>query len=74
MNQSAKLTKDYFRLLEDRQLELNNDFDKIFKPDEIGIPIIFFRDVLGYSGGAIKSTSHITYLIRKGCKKRRRLK
>lgn len=73
-NQSAKLTKDYFRLLEERQLELKNDIDKIFKPDEIGIPIIFFRDVLGYSGGAIKSTSHTTHLIRKGCKKRRRLK
>ncbi|MBF0937095.1 DUF1524 domain-containing protein [Abiotrophia sp.] len=73
-NQSAKLTKDYFRLLEDRQLELKNDFDKIFKPNEIGIPIIFFRDVLGYSEGAIKSTPHITHLIKKWCRKRKRLK
>ena len=73
-NQSAKSTKDHFRLLEDRQIELKNDFDKIFKPDEIGIPIVFFEDVLGYSEGAIKSTFHITPLKRKWCRKRRRIK
>lgn len=73
-NQSAKSTKDYFQLLEDRQIELKNDFDKIFKPDEIGIPIVFFEDVLGYSEGAIKSTFHITPLKRKWCRKRRRIK
>lgn len=73
-NQSAKSAKDYFRLLLKRQYTLKFDFNRIFKPDEIGIPIVFFEDVLGYSEGAIKSTPNITHLIRKWCKKRRRLK
>ncbi len=73
-NRSAKPSKDYFRLLLARQLNLKFDFNRIFKPDATGIPVVFFEDVLGYSEGAIKSTPHITHLIRKGCKKRRRLK
>ena len=73
-NRFAKLSKDHYRLLLVRQRKLKYDFNRVFQPNKFGIPIIFFRDVLGYSGGAIKSTSHITHLIRKGCKKRRRLK
>lgn len=52
-NQSAK---DYFQLLLERQYTLQFDFNRIFKPDEIGIPMIFFRDVLGYSESEIQST------------------
>ena len=52
-NQSAK---DYFQLLLERQYILQFDFNRIFKPDEIGIPMIFFRDVLGYSESEIQST------------------
>lgn len=73
-NQSAKSAKDYFRLLLKRQYKLKFNFNKIFKPDEIGIPVVFFRDVLGYSESDIKTMLHITHLIRKWCKKRRRLK
>ena len=73
-NQSAKLAKDYFRLLLERQYILQFDFDKIFKPDEIGIPIIFFKDILGYSESAVKSTFHITPLKRIWSRKRRRIK
>ena len=73
-NRSAKPSKDYFRLLLARQLNLKFDFNRIFKPDVTGIPVVFFEDVLGYSEGAIKSTPHITHLIRKWCRKRRRLK
>lgn len=53
---SAESEKDYFRLLLERQHILQFDFDRIFKPDEIGIPMIFFRDVLGYSECEIQST------------------
>lgn len=73
-NQSAKSAKDCFRLLVDRQYKLKFNFNRIFKPDEIGIPVVFFRDVLGYSESDIKTMLHITHLIRKWCKKRRRLK
>lgn len=68
--------KDYLFLLVNRDIKLKRDFNRIFltdkfriiKPDEFGVPIIFFRDVLGYSKSDINSTFHIKPL------KRRRLK
>lgn len=73
-NQSAKSSKDYFRLLLYRQLKLKVSFNRVFKPNKFGIPIIFFKEVLKYSEGNIKSTFHITHPIRKWCRKRRRIK
>ena len=73
-NQSAKSAKDCFRLLVDRQYKLKFNFNRIFKPDEIGIPVVFFRDVLGYSESDIKTMLHITRRIRKWCRKRRKMK
>ena len=64
-NQYAKSSTDYFGLLLARQYKLTLDFNRIFKPDKFGIPIIFFRDVLGYSKSDIKSTFHIRPLKRK---------
>ena len=55
-NRSAKPSKDYFRLLLARQLNLKFDFNRIFKPDATGIPVVFLRVVLGYSESEIQST------------------
>ena len=68
--------EDYVSLLKNRGIKLKRDFNRIFvtdkfritKPDELDIPIIFFRDVLGYSKSDIKSTFHITPLKRKRLK------
>lgn len=72
-DKKAYKTEDYFFLLLDRGIKLKCDFERIFEPDNSKI-LIFFRDVLGYSESDIKSTFYIAHLIRKWCRKRRRIK